>query len=118
MSNNIRTISQLDDLNNGSPTFDDLSSANLFIEVSKNKNSNVQTYKLSMATFLNLLIRQIHIDGNEWWVTLSGEDQTISTKKTFNGGVNFGNGTTNISNNGTISSDAIIEGIARKAYWA
>ena len=118
MSNNIRTISQLEDLNNGNFTFADLSSTSLFIEVSKNNtNGTVQTYKLSMAEFLGLLIGQIHnIGDNEWWVTI-GSEQTITGEKTFNSGVNFGNNT-NISSDGTISSTKIIEGTARKAYWA
>lgn len=124
MSNNIRTISQLQDLNNGSFTFEDLSSANLFIEVSKNDNinNNVQTYKLSMAKFLELLIGKIHTSGNGWWVTTSGNDiQEISSPKKFNENVYFGdNATIKINNNvATIScNNTIIEGTARRAHWA
>lgn len=70
-----------------------------------------------MATFLNLLIDQIHESGDGWWVTLSSDQHNISGKKTFTGDVKFGKNTT-ISNDGTISSSKIIEGTARKAYWA
>lgn len=119
MSNNIRTISQLDDLKLNN--FSELSSANLYLEVSKN-NGTINTYKLSIKNFLTLLFDQIHVDGDKRWVTTSGNDiQHISSPKKFNENIQFGdNAKIEIINDvATIScNNTIIEGTARRAYWA
>lgn len=115
MSNNIRTISQLTELELKS--FSELNSENLFLEVSKKEGDTVKTYKLSMNKFLNLLFTRIHDDGDTRWVTLASDQDNISGKKTFINNVNFNNGT-KIDENGVIHSDKIIEGTARRAYWA